>query len=66
MCPFCHSEQTRVTNKRASVLDVRPQLHAIWRRRECLKCQRRFTTYEVEKLDLYSLRKRPPSPAAPK
>jgi transcriptional repressor NrdR len=40
-CPFCHADQDRVTDSRASDDGL-----AIRRRRECLKCQRRFTTYE--------------------
>jgi len=45
-CPFCGSE-TRVTNKRESGEETR-------RRRECLKCKKRFTTYE--KLEITGLR----------
>jgi transcriptional repressor NrdR len=39
-CPFCSSSEIRVIDKRAS--DDR----TIRRRRECLKCKKRFTTYE--------------------
>lgn len=40
-CPFCAYEDTKV-------LDSRPtdEGGAIRRRRECISCQRRFTTYE--------------------
>lgn len=40
-CPFCGSESHKVVDKRAvaSAGEIR-------RRRECLKCSRRFTTYE--------------------
>ena len=38
-CPFCRSEKTEVTDKRESGDETR-------RRRECLKCKKRFTTYE--------------------
>jgi len=38
-CPFCNSEKTEVTDKRDSENETR-------RRRECLKCKKRFTTYE--------------------
>jgi transcriptional repressor NrdR len=40
-CPFCHEDNDRV-------LDTRPSDDggAIRRRRECLDCKRRFTTYE--------------------
>lgn len=40
-CPFCNSSINRVVDKRTVVT-----LGEIRRRRECLKCQRRFTTYE--------------------
>ena len=38
-CPYCISEVSKVTNKRKSPEGIR-------RRRECLKCKKRFTTYE--------------------
>lgn len=40
-CPFCSAEDT-------SVVDSRPSDdgNATRRRRECIKCKRRFTTYE--------------------
>ncbi len=38
-CPHCSNEYTKVTDKRKSPEGFR-------RRRECLKCGRRFTTYE--------------------
>ena len=40
-CPFCNSEDTKV-------IDSRPaeEQNAIRRRRECVSCSRRFTTYE--------------------
>jgi transcriptional repressor NrdR len=40
-CPFCSSNDNRVVDSRVS-RDGR----AVRRRRECLSCQRRFTTYE--------------------
>ncbi|HNR29816.1 MAG TPA: transcriptional regulator NrdR [Candidatus Hydrogenedentes bacterium] len=40
-CPFCSHSQARVVDSRAS-----KEGDAIRRRRECLKCGRRFTTYE--------------------
>lgn len=40
-CPFCGSEAHKVVDKRAVV-----SAGEIRRRRECLKCLRRFTTYE--------------------
>ncbi len=50
-CPYCGSEDSKVTNKRDSPEGIR-------RRRECLKCKKRFTTYEkIEKSDLYVIKK---------
>lgn len=40
-CPFCHEVENRVIDSRLS-----KDSHMIRRRRECLKCARRFTTYE--------------------
>jgi transcriptional repressor NrdR len=40
-CPFCGHLTDRVVDSR----EIR-EGHAIWRRRECLGCTRRFTTYE--------------------
>ncbi len=49
-CPFC-SGNTRVTDRRGSPEGVR-------RRRECLKCKKRFTTYEkIGRGDLYVVKK---------
>ncbi|MEX0702600.1 MAG: transcriptional regulator NrdR [Planctomycetales bacterium] len=39
-CPYCRHDETKVIDSRVS------QEFAIRRRRECLKCERRFTTYE--------------------
>lgn len=41
-CPFCGSDQNKVIDKREVA-----QKGEIRRRRECLKCGKRFTTYEV-------------------
>lgn len=50
-CPYCLHSETKVTNKRESPQGVR-------RRRECLKCGKRFTTYEkLERGDLYVVKK---------
>jgi len=50
-CPYCSNEDSRVTNKRNSSFGVR-------RRRECLKCKKRFTTHEkIEKSDLHVIKK---------
>jgi len=40
-CPFCHSAHTRVLDSRSAKDDK-----AIRRRRTCVKCKERFTTYE--------------------
>ena len=39
-CPFCKNDETKVIDSRNS------QDFSIRRRRECLDCSRRFTTYE--------------------
>lgn len=49
-CPFCNSEETKVTNKRDAGDLVR-------RRRECLKCERRFTTYEQPEIEIVVIKK---------
>ena len=49
-CPYCGSD-TRVTDKRKSPVGTR-------RRRECLRCKRRFTTYErIGKGELFVIKK---------
>lgn len=40
-CPFCGYEQDKVVDSRSS-----KEGRAVRRRRECLKCEGRFTTYE--------------------
>jgi transcriptional repressor NrdR len=50
-CPYCSCKKTKVTDKRESPEGIR-------RRRECLKCKKRFTTYEKISLeDLYVIKK---------
>ena len=52
-CPFCKSRDTKVTDSRDT-----DEGAAIRRRRQCLSCGRRFTTYEtVEKLPLRVIKK---------
>jgi len=52
-CPYCGSLENRVIDKRES-----EDQKAIRRRRECAKCEKRFTTYErVETLDLLVIKK---------
>ena len=41
-CPFCGDQESKVVDSRHS-----EDGQSIRRRRECLKCQRRFTTYEI-------------------
>ena len=41
-CPFCGDQDSKVVDSRRSEDGL-----SIRRRRECMKCQRRFTTYEV-------------------
>mgnify|MGYP001444753285 CR=1 FL=1 len=52
-CPFCNFSETKV-------IDSRPteEGQAIRRRRECLKCGKRFTTYEkIEQIPLIVVKK---------
>ena len=52
-CPYCASEDTRVT-------DSRPveEMNSIRRRRQCDKCGKRFTTYEkIETIPLVVIKK---------
>ena len=52
-CPFCGCDDSKV-------LDTRPtdEGYTIRRRRECLSCQKRFTTYEkIEKSQIMVIKK---------
>jgi transcriptional repressor NrdR len=50
-CPFCNHAETKVTDKRESGDSIR-------RRRECLKCKKRFTTYEkIEPVERFVVKK---------
>ncbi len=52
-CPACDYKETKVIDSRISA-----DGHAIRRRRECLKCGRRFTTYEyIEQVPLMVVKK---------
>lgn len=52
-CPYCSHIDTAVLDSRDS-----EGLGTIRRRRECLKCEKRFTTYErIEMIDLVVLKK---------
>lgn len=50
-CPYCSNEKSKVTDKRVSPDGIR-------RRRECLKCGKRFTTYEkISQEEIYVIKK---------
>lgn len=51
-CPFCGHEESKVTDSRNT-----SETNAIRRRRECLSCGRRFTTFETVDISL-QVRKR--------
>ena len=51
-CPFCSHEESKVTDSRTVT-----ETHAIRRRRECLKCLKRFTTFETIDLTLQVIKK---------
>ncbi|MBS3101189.1 transcriptional regulator NrdR [Candidatus Woesearchaeota archaeon] len=52
-CPYCNYEETQVIDTRET-----ENLEATRRRRECLKCNKRFTTYErVEEADIVVVKK---------
>ena len=52
-CPFCGDQESKVVDSRHSEDGL-----SIRRRRECLVCQRRFTTYEiVESLPIIVVKK---------
>lgn len=46
-CPYCRSNELKVIDSR----DV-PDSNTIRRRRECLSCQKRFTTFETVELTI--------------
>lgn len=50
LCPYCNHADTKVTDKRDNDSVTR-------RRRECLKCGKRFTTYERIELGLWVIKK---------
>lgn len=52
-CPFCHNTESKVLDSRESEGGF-----SIRRRRECLVCQKRFTTYErLENISLMVIKK---------
>jgi len=53
LCPFCGNIESKVVNSRQS-----PRGDCIRRRRECLQCGHRFTTFEVvEKVPLVVIKR---------
>ena len=52
LCPYCNHAETKVVDKRDT--DNNPSTR---RRRECLKCEKRFTTYERIETDLRIIKK---------
>ena len=52
-CPYCGNPETKVVDKRET-----DSGNVTRRRRECLECSKRFTTYErAEVLDLFIIKK---------
>lgn len=52
-CPFCHYEESKVIDTRST-----EEGSAIRRRRECISCKNRFTTYEkIEEIPLIVVKK---------
>ena len=51
-CPFCNHEESKVTDSRNAA-----ETNAVRRRRECLKCLRRFTTFETIDLTIQVLKR---------
>ena len=52
-CPFCSFIEDKVIDSRSSNED-----RSVRRRRECIKCKRRFTTYEyIEEIPLMVIKK---------
>ncbi len=52
-CPFCGAQESKVIDSRHSEDNA-----SIRRRRECLECQRRFTTYEIlESLPIFVVKR---------
>jgi transcriptional repressor NrdR len=52
-CPFCASEDTQVLDTRSN-----PDTNSIRRRRKCVSCDKRFTTYEKVELRMPRLVKK--------
>lgn len=52
-CPFCQSAETKVIDSRLVV-----ETNQVRRRRQCLVCEERFTTYEIAEITLPNVIKR--------
>ncbi|MBW7953710.1 MAG: transcriptional regulator NrdR [Candidatus Dojkabacteria bacterium] len=53
LCPYCHSNNSKVVDKRDN-----KETGVTRRRRECLQCKKRFTTYErVETISLHVVKR---------
>ncbi|WP_206167380.1 transcriptional regulator NrdR [Chlamydia muridarum] len=52
LCPFCNHGELKVIDSRNS-----PEANAIKRRRECLRCSQRFTTFETVELTIQVLKR---------
>jgi len=52
-CPYCNGEESKVVDSRATEDDG-----AIRRRRECLSCNKRYTTYEkIEDIQIFVIKR---------
>ena len=52
-CPYCYYEESKVVDSRSA-----EDYNAIRRRRECLRCSKRYTTYEkVEDIPILVIKK---------
>jgi len=52
-CPYCNGEESKVVDSRATEDDG-----AIRRRRECLNCNKRYTTYEkIEDIQIFVIKR---------
>ena len=52
-CPYCGHKEDKVIDSRSSA-----EGNSVRRRRECLKCEKRFTTYEhIEQIPLLVVKK---------
>lgn len=51
-CPFCYHDELKVIDSREA-----PEMNAVKRRRECLQCTKRFTTFETVELSMQVLKR---------